>query len=100
MFDECGLELWPEMTTRGYFCPNQQKILILFCTTFSPRYKNVILSVSLPEVAECTTNAAGENSAVGGLLSRWRCTTVAAIEESPVGQSIIDSNNNKLREIG
>ena len=40
------------------------------------------------EVAECTTNAAGENSAVGGLLSRWRCTTVAAIEESPVGQSI------------
>ena len=60
----------------------------------------LLLGLWGPEVAECTTNAAGENSAVGGLLSRWRCTTVAAIEESPVGQSIIDSNNNKLREIG
>ena len=31
MFDECGLELWSEMTTRGRFCPYQQHILILFC---------------------------------------------------------------------
>ena len=30
MFDECGLELWPEMTTRGRFCPHRQHILILF----------------------------------------------------------------------
>ena len=30
MFDECGLEFWPEMTTRGRFCPYQQHILILF----------------------------------------------------------------------
>ena len=41
-----------------------------------------------PEIAECTTNAAGENSSVGGLFSLRRCTTVAAIEESPIGQSI------------
>ena len=29
MFDECGLELWPEMSTRGRQCPHQ--FPLLFC---------------------------------------------------------------------
>ena len=31
MFDEFGLELWTEMTTRGHQCPHQKQFPVLFC---------------------------------------------------------------------
>ena len=50
MFDECGLELWPEMTTRGRFCPCQQPILILFFAYF-------ICVIALPALWAIVTEA-------------------------------------------
>ena len=50
MFDERGLELWPEMTTRGRFCPCQQQILILFFTYF-------ICVIALPALWTIVTEA-------------------------------------------